>query len=76
MRGVPYNVSYDSRALLVNGQRVLLQSGSVHYARSTADMWPGIMRLSRVHGINIICAYVFCQCNCRQPPVTALSVHC
>ncbi|KAG0487503.1 hypothetical protein HPP92_009598, partial [Vanilla planifolia] len=31
------SVSHDGRALLINGQRRLLFSGSIHYPRSTPD---------------------------------------
>jgi beta-galactosidase GanA len=54
VRGSPYNVSYDSRALLVNGERVLLQSGSVHYPRAPPPMWPGIIAQAKAHGLNMI----------------------
>ena len=59
MRGLPYNVSYDSRALLINGQRTLLQSGSVHYPRAPPAMWPSVIQQAKVHGLNMIETYVF-----------------
>lgn len=31
-------VSYDGRALLINGQRRVLISGSIHYPRSTPEV--------------------------------------
>ena len=54
VRGSPYSVSYDSRAILINSQRVLLQSGIVHYPRSTPAMWPGIMRRLREANLNTV----------------------
>lgn len=32
------SVSYDHRAIIVNGQRRILISGSVHYPRSTPEV--------------------------------------
>ena len=46
-------VGYDHRAFTINNQRVLLQSGSIHYPRSTPDMWPRLMQLARAHGLSI-----------------------
>ena len=53
-RGQPYNVSYDARSLLVNGQRVFLIAGSTHYPRSTPDMWPDLFALWRGAGLNTL----------------------
>lgn len=59
VRGRPYNVSYDNRAIKINGERVLLQSGSIHYTRSTPDMWPDLFASSRAAGLNMMETYVF-----------------
>ncbi|KAK4424056.1 Beta-galactosidase 13 [Sesamum alatum] len=40
-------VTYDSRSLIINGSRELLFSGSIHYPRSTPDMWPGIIKKAK-----------------------------
>ena len=32
-------VSYDSRSLIINGKRELLFSGSIHYTRSTPEVY-------------------------------------
>lgn len=53
------SVSYDQRALLINGKRTLILSGSVHYPRSTPAMWPQILRHMRRSGINTVETYVF-----------------
>ncbi|KAK4405351.1 Beta-galactosidase 13 [Sesamum angolense] len=52
-------VTYDSRSLIINGSRELLFSGSIHYPRSTPDMWPDIIRKAKEGGLNIIQTYVF-----------------
>lgn len=36
--GVEGSVSYDSRAITINGQRRILISGSIHYPRSTPEV--------------------------------------
>lgn len=33
------NVTYDGRAIIINGERRLLFGGSIHYPRSTADVY-------------------------------------
>jgi beta-galactosidase len=53
------NVSYDERALTIDGRRTLLLSGAIHYPRSTPEMWPDLMRRSRDAGLNAIETYVF-----------------
>jgi beta-galactosidase GanA len=52
-------ISYDRRALLLNGQRTLLLVGSVHYARSSPSSWPGLFQACLDGGINMIDTYVF-----------------
>jgi hypothetical protein len=55
----PYEVSFDSRSLIVNNSRVLLQSGAVHYPRSTPALWPTIISLAKLQGLNTIEFYTF-----------------
>ncbi|KAF6166452.1 hypothetical protein GIB67_038189 [Kingdonia uniflora] len=52
-------VTYDGRSLVVNGRRELLFSGSIHYPRSTPDMWPKILSKAKHGGINLVQTYVF-----------------
>ena len=59
MGGMPYNVSYNSRSILVGGKPVLLLSGSVHYTRSTPEMWPIIFAKMKAAGLNAVESYVF-----------------
>ncbi|KAJ1398976.1 Glycoside hydrolase, family 35 [Sesbania bispinosa] len=60
-----HNVTYDGRSLFVNGRRELLFSGSIHYTRSTPDMWPDILERARHGGLNVIQTYVFW--NAHEP---------
>uniref|UniRef100_A0A1D1YEB4 Beta-galactosidase n=2 Tax=Anthurium amnicola TaxID=1678845 RepID=A0A1D1YEB4_9ARAE len=53
------NVTYDHRALLIDGKRRLLISGSIHYPRSTAEMWPDLIQKSKDGGLDVIETYVF-----------------
>ncbi|KAL1308933.1 hypothetical protein HN51_051562 [Arachis hypogaea] len=55
----PQNVTYDGRSLFINGRRELLFSGSIHYPRSTPDMWPDLLDKARHGGLNTIQTYVF-----------------
>lgn len=60
-----HNVTYDGKSLFVNGRRELLFSGSIHYTRSTPDMWPDILDKARHGGLNVIQTYVFW--NAHEP---------
>ncbi|KAG9452738.1 hypothetical protein H6P81_005642 [Aristolochia fimbriata] len=58
-RGSAVTVSYDHRALVIDGQRRVLLSGSIHYPRTTPDVWPDIIRKSKEGGLDVIETYVF-----------------
>lgn len=53
------NITYDNRAIILNGQRQVLITGAIHYPRSSPEMWPELFRLSKEAGINTIDTYVF-----------------
>ncbi|MCO5567895.1 hypothetical protein L7F22_021591 [Adiantum nelumboides] len=57
--GTSYNVSYDHRSLIINGQHRILNSGSIHYPRSTPEMWPDLISKAKEGGLDIIETYVF-----------------
>ncbi|ESW09381.2 hypothetical protein PHAVU_009G119632 [Phaseolus vulgaris] len=59
------NVTYDGKSMFINGRRELLFSGSIHYPRSTQDMWPVLLDNARRGGINVIQTYVFW--NAHEP---------
>ncbi|RWR75735.1 beta-galactosidase 15-like protein [Cinnamomum micranthum f. kanehirae] len=52
-------VSYDGRALIIDGVRKVIISGSIHYPRSTAEMWPDLIQKAKEGGLNAIETYVF-----------------
>eukprot|EP00268_Persea_americana_P036741 TRINITY_DN3626_c0_g1_i1.p1 TRINITY_DN3626_c0_g1~~TRINITY_DN3626_c0_g1_i1.p1 ORF type:complete len:855 (+),score=133.65 TRINITY_DN3626_c0_g1_i1:195-2759(+) len=53
------NVTYDSRSLIIDGQRKLLLSASIHYPRSVPAMWPGLVSTAKEGGVDVIETYVF-----------------
>nr|XP_010932916.1 beta-galactosidase 5 isoform X2 [Elaeis guineensis] len=52
-------VTYDRKAIIINGRRRILISGSIHYPRSTPDMWEGLVQKARDGGLDVIQTYVF-----------------
>ncbi|XP_023638216.1 beta-galactosidase 2 [Capsella rubella] len=52
-------VTYDQKSLIINGQRRILLSGSIHYPRSTPEMWPDLLRKAKEGGLDVIQTYVF-----------------
>ncbi|MCL7050813.1 hypothetical protein MKW94_005165, partial [Papaver nudicaule] len=53
------SVTYDEKAIVVNGQRRILISGSIHYPRSTPEMWPDLIQKAKEGGLDVIQTYVF-----------------
>jgi hypothetical protein len=54
LRGAAYNVSYDKRAITINGEHALFISGSVHPPRGTTDDWDTWFKTARVNGLNMV----------------------
>lgn len=59
VRGTPYKVGYDHRAITINGVRTLLIAGAIHYPRSTSSMWLYLLKMGRHQGLNTVQSYVF-----------------
>ncbi|MED6122823.1 hypothetical protein PIB30_043501 [Stylosanthes scabra] len=59
------DVSYDGRAITFDGKRKILFSGSIHYPRSTAEMWPSLIKKAKEGGLDVIETYVFW--NAHEP---------
>ncbi|XP_034674934.1 beta-galactosidase 5-like [Vitis riparia] len=53
------SVTYDKKAIVINGQRRILISGSIHYPRSTPDMWEDLIRKAKDGGLDVIDTYIF-----------------
>ncbi|KAK1401412.1 hypothetical protein POM88_001017 [Heracleum sosnowskyi] len=58
-RGISVKVTYDHKALIIDGKRRILQSGSVHYPRTTPEVWPQIIQKAKEGGLDVIESYVF-----------------
>ncbi|XP_041998877.1 beta-galactosidase-like [Salvia splendens] len=52
-------VSYDDKSFIINGKRKILISGSIHYPRSTPEMWPDLIQKAKDGGLDVIQTYVF-----------------
>ncbi|KAH9757100.1 Beta-galactosidase 16 [Citrus sinensis] len=48
------NVTYEGRSLIINGHRKILFSGSIHYPRSTPQMWPSLIAKAKEGGLDVI----------------------
>ncbi|GMH08039.1 hypothetical protein Nepgr_009879 [Nepenthes gracilis] len=55
----PFNVTYDHRALIIDGERRILISAGIHYPRATPEMWPDLIAKSKEGGADVIQTYVF-----------------
>ncbi|KAK6784180.1 hypothetical protein RDI58_017634 [Solanum bulbocastanum] len=53
------SVTYDDRAIVINGKRRILISGSIHYPRSTPEIWPDLIQKAKDGGLDVIETYVF-----------------
>ncbi|XP_060209913.1 beta-galactosidase-like [Lycium barbarum] len=62
---VKASVTYDDRAIIINGKRKILISGSIHYPRSTPQMWPDLIQKAKDGGLDVIETYVFW--NAHEP---------
>ncbi|EPS70273.1 beta-galactosidase, partial [Genlisea aurea] len=56
---VQCSVTYDRKAIVINGERRILISGSIHYPRSTPEMWEDLMNKAKEGGLDVIDTYVF-----------------
>lgn len=52
-------ISHNNRALVIDGERRIIVSGSIHYPRSTPEMWPELIRKAKEGGLDAIETYVF-----------------
>ena len=55
----PINVTYDGRSFLLNGDRALFLSGSIHPSRNTRQTWELALDHAVQQGLNMITIYVF-----------------
>ncbi|KAL5697596.1 hypothetical protein ACHQM5_028721 [Ranunculus cassubicifolius] len=52
-------VTYDARNLLIDGVPKVILSGSIHYPRSTVQMWPDLIQKAKEGGLDTIEIYIF-----------------
>lgn len=52
------DVTYDDRSFMVNGERIWLVSGSIHYFRVPAELWRDRLLKAKRAGLNCITTYV------------------
>ncbi|KAM7489077.1 hypothetical protein LguiB_026561 [Lonicera macranthoides] len=55
----PFNVTYDHRALIIDGHRRMLIAAGIHYPRATPQMWPDLIAKSKEGGADVIQTYAF-----------------
>ncbi|XP_034689346.1 beta-galactosidase 6 [Vitis riparia] len=60
-------VTYDGRSLIIDGHRRILFSGSIHYPRSTPQMWASLIAKAKEGGVDVIQTYVFWNRHEPQP---------
>jgi hypothetical protein len=53
-----FNISYDSRSILMNDERVILLGGSLHPSRATKETWDHALDEVVLNGLNLITVYV------------------
>ncbi|KAF2304170.1 hypothetical protein GH714_028237 [Hevea brasiliensis] len=52
-------VAYDSKSIIINGERKIIFSSAIHYPHSTSEMWPDLSNKSKEGGLDAIETYVF-----------------
>lgn len=52
-------VKWDSKSLIINGQRVVPVMGEVHFSRIPAEEWKEEVKKMKLGGVTIIATYVF-----------------
>ncbi|KDP29227.1 hypothetical protein JCGZ_16616 [Jatropha curcas] len=68
-----FAVTYDNRAIIINGDRKIIISGSIYYPRSTPGMWPKLIKQAKLGGLNAIETYVFW--NAHEPQHRQCGTH-
>ena len=52
-------VSYDQRSFMVDSERLLILSGSIHFTRVPPSDWDRVLKLAKGMGLNTVQTYVF-----------------
>ncbi|MEM0914476.1 MAG: beta-galactosidase [Planctomycetota bacterium] len=59
------NITYDKHSFLIDGRRLWLVSGAIHYARVPRELWRDRLRAAKQAGLNCVETYVFW--NAHEP---------
>ncbi|WP_210115812.1 beta-galactosidase [Acidipropionibacterium timonense] len=58
--GKPHRVTYDKNSFMIDGQRLNVWSGEIHYWRlPSQEAWRDVMRKARASGFNAVSLYFF-----------------
>jgi Glycosyl hydrolases family 35 len=55
----PMRITYDGRSIMINGDRALFLSGSMHPARATRATWELALDEAVRNGLNMVTIYIF-----------------
>ena len=59
------SVSFNSRAVSIDGKARFLASGGFHYPRASVGSWRSIMQKMKANGLNTITTYAFWELHER-----------
>ncbi|MFP4224911.1 MAG: beta-galactosidase [Phycisphaeraceae bacterium] len=60
------SITFDGQSFTIDGRRVWLVSGSIHYARVPRELWRDRIRAAKQAGLNCIDTYVFWNLHERE----------
>ena len=61
------SVTYDAKSFMIDGRRVLIVGGSIHYARVPRDSWADVIHQAKLAGLNTIETPVFWSLHEPRP---------
>lgn len=61
------SITFDRQSLIVDGRRIWLVSGAIHYPRVPRELWRDRIRAARQAGLNCIETYVFWNAHEPEP---------
>ena len=61
------SITYDGQSFIVDGRRIWLVSGAIHYARTPHQLWRQRIRAAKQAGLNCIETYVFWNLHEPEP---------
>ena len=63
------SIGYTNQSFVIDGRRIWLVSGAIHYPRVPRDLWRSRLRAAREAGLNCIETYVFWNAHEPEPGV-------